>query len=109
NWLRPVMVLVAQPASPIAAASASVPSRVPTLLMAGDCKGLAIRPAVTRGNGPALGRLAQLHRVDAKGGPDRVVHLVEKDELELLPRLLRHVLEVLLVAPGQHHALDART
>src|SRR5580765_1766737 len=54
-----------------------------------------------------LSGLAQRFRLHAEAGANRVLDAVEEHELELVARFLRHVLEVLLVAPRQHHRLDA--
>src|SRR5688500_2744199 len=49
--------------------------------------------------------LRQVGSLHAHGGPDRVLDVLEEHELELLTRLGGHVLQVLLVALGQHHGL----
>src|SRR6516162_7515888 len=63
----------------------------------------------------AVGRALAPRRV-AIGGPrrlegrgERIVDVLEPDELQLLARVLRDLLEVLAVARRQHHGVDART
>src|SRR5258708_34976343 len=91
SWLRPVISLVAQPAS------ADKKTTSAASLFTGRFYGL----------GSPSGGLAQLGGGGPQRGPGRLLDPLQEDQLEPLAPLGPHLLEGLLLSPGQQPRLDA--